>query len=317
MALDRSLLARGPAIVSYAGSTFYTNADILSRFGPVWNPVTTSMYGQVDKVLGDRVFKLPLRLWGAWENLSVLFPSYAMSPQVGASIFGTTATPLVILARNGDQITYANAQITKLANLFLGADSELFAADVEFTCIIGNSSGSTLFNPEDPNAYYTAVTGQAYTDAAFAKTNYKRVRFTGAWGANAGFTSIIPQRGFQVRWELDVRPLTCDGLGTVDFTVGENVLQGACKCVPIQPTIAELEAQVAAQGVPLGTLLSANAADLTLTGNGGSPIVVLKNAGITEHGYAFGIEPLRQGEITWTTTRGFTAGVPDAVASMA
>jgi hypothetical protein len=317
MALDRSLLARGPAIVSYAGSTFYTNADILSRFGPVWNPVTTSMYGQVDKVLGDRVFKLPLRLWGAWENLSVLFPSYAMSPQVGASIFGTTATPLVILARNGDQITYANAQITKLANLFLGADSELFAADVEFTCIIGNSSGSTLFNPEDPNAYYTAVTGQAYTDAAFAKTNYKRARFTGAWGANAGFTSIIPQRGFQVRWELDVRPLTCDGLGTVDFTVGENVLQGACKCVPIQPTIAELEAQVAAQGVPLGTLLSANAADLTLTGNGGSPIVVLKNAGITEHGYAFGIEPLRQGEITWTTTRGFTAGVPDAVASMA
>ena len=317
MALDRSLLARGPAIVSYAGSTFYTNADILSRFGPVWSPVTTSMYGQVDKVLGDRVFKLPLRLWGAWENLSVLFPSYAMSPQVGASIFGTTATPLVILARNGDQITYANAQITKLANLFLGADSELFAADVEFTCIIGNSSGSTLFNPEDPNAYYTAVTGQAYTDAAFAKTNYKRVRFTGAWGANAGFTSIIPQRGFQVRWELDVRPLTCDGLGTVDFTVGENVLQGACKCVPIQPTISELEAQVAAQGVPLGTLLSANAADLTLTGNGGSPIVVLKNAGITEHGYAFGIEPLRQGEITWTTTRGFTAGVPDAVASMA
>jgi len=278
MALDRSLLARGPAIVSYAGSTFYTNADILSRFGPVWNPVTTSIYGEVDKVLGDRVFKLPLRLWGAWENLSVLFPSYAMSPQVGASIFGTTATPLVILARNGDQITYANAQITKLANLFLGADSELFAADVEFTCIIGNSSGSTLFNPEDPNAYYTAVTGQAYTDAAFAKTNYKRARFTGAWGANAGFTSIIPQRGFQVRWELDVRPLTCDGLGTVDFTVGENVLQGACKCVPIQPTIAELEAQVAAQGVPLGTLLSANAADLTLTGNGGSPIVVLKNA---------------------------------------
>ena len=317
MALDRSLLARGPAIVSYGGNTFYTNADILSRFGPLWNPVSTSMYGLVDKVLTDRVYKLPLRLWGAWENLSVLFPSYAMSPQVGASIFGTSATPLVILARNGDQITYTNTQITKLANLFLGADSDLFAADVEFTCIIGNSSGSTMFNPEDANAYYSTATGQAYTDAPFAKTNYKRIRFTGAWGSIAGFTSVIPQRGFQVSRELDLRPLTCDGFGTVDFTVGENVFQGSCKCVPIQPTIAELEAQVAAQGVPFGTLLSDKVADLTLTGNGGSPVVVLKNAGITEHGYAFGIEPLRQGEITWTTTRGFTAGLPDAVASVA
>jgi hypothetical protein len=223
----------------------------------------------------------------------------------------------VILARNGDQITYNNAQITKLANLFLGADSDLFAADVEFTCIIGNSSDSTMFNPEDANAYYTTATGQTYADGAFSKANYKRVRFTGAWGSTTGFTAVIPQRGFQISWDLDVQPLICDGLGTVDFTIGENVLQGACKCIPIQPTIAELEAQVAAQGVPFGTLLSSNVADLILTGNGGNPVIVLKSAGITEHGYAFGIDPLRQGEITWTTTRGFTAGVPNAVASVA
>lgn len=317
MALDRTLLTRGPAIITYGGDTFYTNADILSRFGPVWNPVNTSMYGQVDKFVKDRIYKVPLRLWGAWENLSVLFPSYAMSPQAGASIFGTTATPIVILARNGDQITYKNAQITRLANLYLGVDSDLFAADVEFTCIIGNSSGSTMYKPEDANAYYATAIGQTYADNAFAKTNYKRVRFTGAWGSVTGFTSVIPQKGFQIGWELDTKPLTCDGLGTVDFTIGENVLQGTCKCIPIQPTMAQLEAQVAAQGVQLGTLLSGLSADLTLTGNGGSPAIVWKGAAITEHGYAFGIEPLRQGEITWTTTRGFTANVPNAVASVA
>jgi hypothetical protein len=160
MALDRSKLTRGPAVVTYGGDTFYTNADILSRFGPVWNPVNTSMYGQVDKFIKDRVYKVALRLWGAWENLAVLFPGYALAPQAGASIFGTSATPLVILARNGDQITYRNAQITRLANLYLGVDSELFAADVEFTCIIGNSSGSTMHNPEDAGAYYAVATGQ-------------------------------------------------------------------------------------------------------------------------------------------------------------
>ncbi len=317
MALDRTKLTRGPAIVTYGGDTFYTNADILSRFGPVWNPVNTSMYGQVDKFIQDRVYRVTLRLWGAWENLSVLFPNYALAPQAGTSIFGSTAAPLVILARNGDQITYRNAQITRLANLYLGVDSDLFAADVEFTCIIGNSSGGTMYNPEDAGAYYAVATGQTYTDNAFAKTNYKRVRFTGAWGSVAGFTSVIPQKGFQISWALDVKPLTCDGLGTVDFTIGENVLQGTCKCIPIQPTMAQLEAQVAAQGVQLGTLLSNTSADLTLSGNGGSPSIVLKGAAISEHGYAFGIEPLRQGEIAWMTTRGFVSNAPDAVATVA
>ncbi|HXT10386.1 MAG TPA: hypothetical protein VN873_02400 [Candidatus Angelobacter sp.] len=317
MALDKSLLKRGPALVSYGGATLFTNADILSRFSPVWNPVTTSMYGQVDRFISDRVYKVPLRLWGAWENLSMLFPSYAMAPQPGASIFGTAATPLVILARNGDQITYTNAQITKLANLHLGADADLFSADVEFTCIIGNSEGGTMLNPEDANAYYTVATGVAFSDTAFAKTNYKRVRFTGAWGSLAGFTAVIPQRGFDISWELDAQPLTADGLGTIDFTIGENVLQGACTCIPIQPTMAQLEAQASAQGTPLGALMGNNVADLTLTGNGGSPVIVLKSAGIAEHGYAFGIEPLRQGAMTWTTTRGFTAGAPNPVASAA
>lgn len=317
MALDRTLLTRGPALVTYGGASLYANADILARFGPVWSPVNTSMYGQVDKIIKDRIYKLSLRLWGAWESLSVLFPSYALAPQAGASIFGTAATPLVILARNGDQITYKNAQITKLANLYLGVDSDLFAADVEFTCIIGNSAGTTMFAPETAAAYYATAIGQSYADNAFAKTNFKRVRFLGAWGALAGFTAIIPQKGFQISWELDAKPLTCDGLGTVDFTIGANTLQGSCKCIPIQPTIAQLEAQVADQGVQLGTLLSNNVADLTLTGNGGAPVIVLKNAGITEHGYAFGIEPLRMGELTWMTTRGFSAGVPAAVATAA
>lgn len=315
MALSRASLVRGPAIVTTTLTTLrtlYTNSDILARFGPVWNPVNTSMYGQVDKFIKDRVYKIPLRLWGAWENLDLLFPSYALAPVAGASIFGSADVSWTITARNGDQIVFANAQITKLANLYLGVDSDLFAADVELTAILKNS---TL--PETANAYYTQSTGASYSDNAFAKTNYKRVRFTGAWGALAGFTAIIPQKGFQISWELDAKPLVTDGYGTVDFTIGENVLQGSCKAIPIQPTMAQMEAQAASQGVALGTLLSNNVADLTLTGAGGAPVIVLKNAGVTEHGYAFGIEPLRQGEVTWMTIRGFSTGAPAAVATVA
>lgn len=315
MSVDRASLKRGPAIVTTTLTTLrtlYTSNDILARFGPVWTAVNTSMYGQVDKIIKDRVYKIPLRLWGSWENLDLLFPSYALAPVAGASIFGTADVSWSILARNGDKITLANAQITKLANLYLGVDSDLFAADVELTAILKNSA-----NPEDANAYYTIATAQSYSDNAFAKTNYKRSRFTGAWGALTGFTAIVPQKGFQISWELDAKPLTCDGLGTVDYTIGENVLKGMCKAIPIPNTMAQLEAQAAGQGVALGTLLSGISADLTLTGSAGAPVIVLKNAAISEHGYAFGAEPLRQGEVTWETTRGFTAGAPAAVATAA
>ena len=312
MSIARSSLGRGPAVVTFNSLNFFTRDDLVVRHAPVWNPVNTSLHGTVDRFIRDRVYKISLKLWGAWENLSTLFPSYAMNPTAGTSIFGTSDVTLVILARNGDKITYTNARITKVANLYLGVDADLFSADVEFTAILANSA-----NPEDANAYYTLATGQSYAETSFAKTNFKRLRFAGAWGAITGFTAIVAQKGFSVGWDLDARPLLCDGLGTVDFTVGENTLQGTCKAIPIQPTLAQIEANASAQGVQLGTLLSTASADLVLTANGGSPAITLKNAGISEHGYAFGIEPLRVGEVTWMTTRGFSSGTAAAVGVIA
>jgi hypothetical protein len=307
MSISRASLGRGPAVITYGGATLYTRDDIVPRHAPVWNPVMTSMYGEVDKYKRDLVIKVLLRLWGAWESLSVLFPAYALSPTIGASLYGAADSPLVLLARNGDKITYANAQITKLSDLYLGVDSELFQADVEFTALLSNAT-----EPEAANAYYTIATGQAYADNAFAKTNFKRVRFTGAWGAKTGWTTIVPQKGVNINWTLDLRSVPVDGYGTVDMTVANFI--GAAKCIPIGPTLTQLEAQANAQGSAMGTLLSAAAADLLWTGSAIS--ILLKNAGAMEHGYAWGIEPLRVGEFGWSTTRGFAAGVPADVAQV-
>lgn len=320
MAIQRSQLVRGPAIVTTTLNTLrtlYTAGDINLPLEPNWTAVPTSAYGRVDDVLKDRVYKFGLRLWGAWENLDLLFPSYALAPAVGTSLFGNTNNGWNILGKNGDQIAYKNAQITKLANLFLGVDENVFAADVEVTALIGNDGANNLLTPETANAYYTASTNNAYADGAFSKANFKRNRFTGNWNNLAGFSAVAPQKGFQVAWELDLKAVPLDGYGTVDFTIGENGLIGTCSCIAVQPTIAQLEAQASAQGVAIGSLLSALAADLTLTGNGGSPVITLKSAGIVKHGYMFGIDPLRLGPMQWKTTRGFTAGAPNAVATVA
>ena len=247
-------------MVTYNGATLYTRDDIAAKMTSSYKDVITSMYGKVDKVKTDTVLKIPLMLCGAYENLSVMFPSVFLGGAVGQSLFGNSDVPLVVLGRNGDQITYANAQITKMADLRLGVDNDLFSAAVEFTAILANGK-----NPEAAGAYVTLTTGQTYADNAFSKANFQRARFTGAWGASTGFTSIVPQDGFQIGWQCETKPVAVDGLGTVDMTVDGFVAQ--CKCIPIGPTMAQLDANSMLHQ-PHGTLLSNNVANLTLAGTG-------------------------------------------------
>jgi hypothetical protein len=307
MAVTRANLGGGPAIVTLNGATLFMRDDMIPKHAPEWQDATSSLHGVVDKWRGDLVIKHTLLLFGLWQNLSALFPASVLNPEPGKSIFGTTDNPMVIHARNGDKITYPNAQITGLPALFLGVDAELFAAAVEVTALIKNNT-----DPETAGAYFLRETA-AFSEATFALDNFKKTRFTAAWGAKTGFTSFQAETGFNVTWKFDAQPRKIGGL-TVDMYVGPGGLVGGMKCVPIGPTQAQIDTAQAIHTAH-GSRLGAGAADLTMTGTGAS--VVLKNAAITESATAFGIKPLRVGEIAWETTRGFTAGVAQAVATVA
>lgn len=307
MGILRNQLGRSPAIVQTQGVTLYTRSDIVVPHDPKWSDITSSMFGIDDRFKADLVIKIPLMLYGNWDALTVLFPSYAMNPIPGTSIYGNNDTPLTLLGRNGDQIIYTNAQLTKLGDLFLGVDEELWAAAVEFTAIIGNGK-----NPEDANAYFTRGTAQ-YTDGAFSRTNFSKARFQANWNGVTGFNSIVGQKGFRVAWKLDAKPLICDSFGTVDMTIGEKTNVGSVKCIPIGPTGAQMDTQQQISQ-PHGQRQSQASADLTIAS--AAHTVTLKSAALTSHSVAWGAEPLRINETMWETTRGFTAGVPNNVASV-
>lgn len=309
MSVQRSQLVRGPAIATFNGATFFNRADISIRPVAVWKGVETSMYGEVDKAKTDLMIKVNLTLWGAYENLPIIFPAYALNPVMGSSIFGNGDVPLVINARNGDLFTFANAALTKLPDLYLGVDEDLFSAALEFTCLLGNGH-----NPEDVGAYFT-LGNQAFNDGAFSKANYKRTRFTGAWTGVAGFGLVTPQKGFHVGWTLDAKPVPAvDGLGTLDFTVAG--FKAAAKFIPIGPTDAQIEAQ-SLLSTPMGTLASSGSASFIMTGANGGPAITINGAAMVEHGFEFGIEPLRAGEIALESQRTFNGGVPNPIAIVA
>ncbi|MFH0981475.1 MAG: hypothetical protein V2A79_08050 [Planctomycetota bacterium] len=295
--------------MTWNGITMFSRDDINVRHTPVMVPVQTSMHGVIDQVRKDLVIRIPLRLWGAWENLATLFPATVLTPRIGTRIFGTTDVPLVLASNNGgstgDTMTYHNAQLTRLANLYLGVDAPIFAADVEFTALIRNNTA-----PTNAAAYFTSAIGVAYSDATFVKTNFKQQVYSGVWGAVGGFTAIQAKLGWNIEWELGLEPEYVDGVGTVDMILTDFL--GRARCIPIEATMAQITAASKLQdsGGGPGSLLSLSAADLVLTGTGVS--VTLKNAGMTDHGMSWGMTPLRNGEVAWETTVAISSGTAAA-----
>lgn len=308
MGVNRANLKIGPCNVQIgAGPVIgHTREAVKPRFVQNRTPVEATLFGKIDQSIVDRWVDIPFRLWGAWQDIATFFPTSYLNPTIGARIYGDADVAIKLHGRDGERITFHNAQMIRMSNLHLGVDAPLFAADVLYRALIKNNA-----NPEDAAAYYT-IDSAAFADATFAKTNYKQQRYAGAWAGKTGLTSYAAKEGWDIEWDLDTEPLNINGYGTVDMTL--QGLTARLKCIPVETSLANLDAAAAFQLYALGVLLSAGAADHTISGSGVS--VVLKNAGIVEHGAVFGGKELRNGETMWETTRGFAAGVAAALATV-
>lgn len=317
MSVSRANLIGGPGKVTWNGMTMFARDDVGASFEATWQDLVASHQGVIDKVVTDRQIKIPLRLWGEWENLlgtgdiSKLFPAAVLNPVVGTRIYGTADLPLTMVKKTGSAeiITVHNAQLTKLANLYLGVDSPVYAADVEFTGLIKNSG-----NPEDANSYYT-IGATTYADATFEKTYFNQQRWGAVWGASP-FDAFQFHKGCNIEWEMQLQDEYNANVGTVDKIL--TGFMGRAKGIPLGPTIAQIEARLMFQGTgnPLGSLLSDGGSDLILTGTTPAAVITLKGAAITGWRPVMGATPLLNGEVTWETTRGFTTGTGAAIATV-
>lgn len=306
MSVNRSTILRSSAKLTFGGATFYPEAAIDIDYAPEFNNVMAWAHGRIDEAKSD--FKTPIRtrLWGGVENLGVLFPAGVLTPVPGTSLCSDAA--LVVHAKNTDRVTFHNAFISRLVDLYLGADKNYFAADVEWMALIKSSA-----NPEDAAAYFTRDSA-AFSDTTFAKTNFKRQRWTAAW-AGTGLTSFEFREGINLAWKYDVQYDYSANYGTDNAYIGEGGLIGEARGIPQGPTVAQLDAKAQGQGIKLGALASSVSNDLTLAG-ADSGSIVLKNAFLAQHAESFDIKKLRAQEILLRTTTGFTSGAAHAIATI-
>jgi hypothetical protein len=304
-----NLPGSGAPKITFGGVTLWTRDDVVIPLRENLVERVASMYGRVGKNRGPRKIEFDIPLFGFWDNLSVLFPSYFLNHTHGARIFGTSDETFVLLARNGDKLTIHNARITGLSNLKLAANQEIFSASVRFTGLIKNNTA-----PTNAAAFYTIQTAQAYAEGDFPRATHKALAWTGAWGARTGFTSIYTQEGWDLSWEVGVVDDLVDGIGPVDqFSSGCWV---TVSCIPVGPTLAQIEANQNFQdgNADVGADV-ADTDDLVLTD--GTSTITLYNAAMVGQEYVFAPFRKRMGALAFETGfREFSAGAPSAIAAL-
>jgi hypothetical protein len=315
MAVTRSNLLRGPAKVTWNGATFWSREDIEVNFQQTWEDILTSCFDVVDAAETDRQIKINLTLWGAWENMSVLFPSQVVNSTVGGRLYTGSDLPLVIHLRGSgttQRLTIHNVQITKLADLYLGLDNTLFA-QCEFTGLIKDAA-----DPETAASYYTLDTA-AYSDVAFSFSNYHRQRWSASWkddaatpAAISGFSSFQAHKGWNIGWAMKGAFDYNANVGTVDYVIQGLEVTAKCNQI-VGPTLSELVAARRFDSRALGKRVGEGRGQLTLTAGPTGPAtsIVINKASLVDNSPTFGNSKLLNGDVTWksyrsTTTAGAT-----------
>lgn len=302
MAISRSSILRGPAVVTFGGATFYSKDDIQLEMSLGTFEVVTSLLGKVDERVNSRAMKVRFTPAGEWEALSVLWPYGASN--IGDSVFTATDLPLLIQTRDGKRITLSAAAVTQMPSIDLSAGRTLIGP-VEFTAIGTDATEWTAASS------IIATASNAWSDVSFASSSIKTQPYTAAWGGSSPWSSFQSMDGFKVDFDLALTPIETDSDGLVDMTVAN--LGVRCRCTPMGITEAQLVTALRLQdtGNSRGRSLNANSNTLTVSGTGVS--VAIAGAQMKAGAMQFGTTAPRIGEVEFVATRTFSAGVAQAL----
>lgn len=311
MAIDRTTIIAGPAIITFKGVTLYTEGDIELSPGISYGEIKTAMHGKVDAFIDDIVSQIKFTPAGQWitAHLAVLWPH--TNPVIGSSLFGATDSNVTIQTLAGQLITWKTGAISDMPDIILSAVKPAIGA-VTIDCIGANNTAWS------DAAKRAVVATQAFADTSFAPADIKMAAYTGViTGGSAPWDAIRAQDGWTISFKVDKEPVKTDADGTVDMRIAG--VTATAKCIPVGISETQLLAKLPLQGAGIvrGKRLSGLGANLTIAGpTSGDPSVVLINAVMTDGAMKFGSTALRVGEIAFESCVTFTAGARNALFSV-
>jgi hypothetical protein len=307
----------GPAIITWNGKSFYSKAGIKAAFKRDTFTVETDFDGQIDERAKTQLTEITFQPDGQVANLNKYFP-YSVS-QIGSSIFGASALPLVIQTKfggasnTGQTITYPRAAVSKLPQLRLKPTDTLFG-EMTFTCL-----GVPTVQPTGASAW------QAIADAAFADTTFDETAiitdtYSAAYGSSP-YNVIGSMAGFEIDIAMATENILADDFGIVDMML--TSLIATAKFAPSNLTEAQLYTLLANQNsgyVQPGQSLAKNNTNLVITGSGNGAktlTVTINNAGPKQAGFMYSASKHRFDAVEFTSKRTWTSGAANALFTLA
>ena len=299
MAIDRSTVITGPAVVTYGGQTFHTKGDIDVGVNRETFEVVTGVHGKIDERNADFEAEISFDPAGEWEALNVLFPHG--TSDFGASIFGSSDSPLVIKSVDGKTYTFHAAAVTQIPQIRASA-VETLIGQVTFGAIRKNN---TAWSAADS---FLTIASATFSDTTMDPSNIITQPYSAAWGSSP-WDSFETEDGFTIDFDLSLDDIRTDSDGIIDKRFGGLAVNA--RCVPLGVTDAQILTAMRMQGsgAARGGSLNTNSNDLVVSGTGVT--ITVKNAQMKTAGYRYGATVIRNGEVAFVATRGFTAGVAD------
>lgn len=143
--IDRLIVSRGPALVTFRGGSFLSREDIVVELKHATSEIPSDAFGKLTDVQLGVKATTKFRPVGEFEHLGVLWPYAATVP--GTSIFGDADYPLVIKPLDADQdmFTFHAGAVSKMPDLNFTAKDTIIG-DVEFSMIGANNTDITAAN---------------------------------------------------------------------------------------------------------------------------------------------------------------------------
>lgn len=312
MPTARANLVVGPAKIVRGTGIVFTKENFAVRLDKATTPIVVDAYGKVDEREEDIVARCSFTPEGRWDSATRSFLWPYLNPSIGSDIFGTSDTATAIHDSNSHLHTIIASAVTKMPNIRLAANATM-VGEVEIAGVRSNNTGWATSS----TVYTAATSGGTLTDTGFANSLIKVQNYSAAWGSLTGFTTIQTEDGWNIEFDVGLQWIKTDEIGSVTAKLVSVGVMARCVPLNISQTNIDTQLRIQATGGARGRSYAADGADLVITGADTTTVVTIKGAALKTAGYRFGARTLRDGEMAWVATRGFSAGVAQALVTLA
>jgi hypothetical protein len=291
MPITRTTLLAGPAAATFGGRTFFAQDGILISPALETDVVNSDANGAIDGSVSGVMVNIQFTPSAPFADLIALYPQLQGAP--GASLFGASDLPLVLISANGVRMTFSAVAIIAMPDLFLTTRGPVAGA-VTFLAIGARSQGVMTSNR-------LVTIDTASMPSTPGGTPQLADDFVLTWGA-APWADLRARDGVRIRFALTTKPVISDANALLDLTLERLTVEARfIPASPDGPAEADLINALQLQGALPGRLLSAGARTLTMAGE--HLCLELPLAQLTSAELAFDAVRPRVGELTFVAER--------------